>query len=490
MRILNKIKKYYPIVFILQLPLILGFVLPITFYSNFFYVEDIIENNFVELAKKYYLIIIIISNLFCLFLLSIMPIENKVQNKYTSTFFLTNTLSLISVFSTLLSRFFVFEFYYLNLIFYIGQHIVLILLLLCALFSYQKKEFVTIFISLIFCNILALYTGDSKYFLVTALICIMIGWLKFSFRKFLFLTLFFIFSSIFILGFKKIYRDYIHFGGMNKINYSYDKQYSYAPKYNYRNHKDFFFKQKLQFILFSKSYLFSNMCGEGHKYINDRYIEKLIHMTIYDEAGRFKTEKVQIEYLDQFPDVKRFIFSKTNTVCFYFFSFLSRIDFFTHFVQVIKEVNNSNYIKGETYKPIIYTFIPRFILKTKPADNSSEVYVKLLNKFEMQKHKNKTFISINIIVEAWLNFLQKGVVLISIIFGFLLAIVSIFYFSNNLFLTVLSSSLIINLLNFNLSLRQIISSSYHLFIIFITVYYFNIILLKYYRKLQAKKIVN
>jgi len=486
-RILNKIKKYYPIVFILQLPLILGFVLPIAFYSNFFYVEDIIENNFVELAKKYYLIIIIISNLFCFFLLSIIPIKNKVQNKYTRTFFLTNTLSLISVFSTLLSRFFVFEFYYLNVIFYIGQHIVLILLLLCTLFSYQKKEFVTIFTSLIFCNILALYTGDSKYFLLTALICIMIGWLKFSFRKFLFLALFFIFSCIFILGSKKIYRDYVHFGGMNKLNYSYDERYSYAPKYNYRDHKDFFFKQKLQFILFSKSYLYSNVCGEGHKYINDRYIENLIHMMIYDETGKFKTEKVQIEYLDQFPDVKRVIFSKTNTVCYYFFGFLSRIDFFTHFTQVIKVVNNSNYIKGETYKPIIYTFIPRFILKTKPVENSSEIYVKLLNKFEMQDHKNKTVISINIIVEAWLNFLQKGVVLISIIFGFLLAIASIFYFSNNLFLTVLSSSIIINLLNFNLSLRQIISGSYQLFIIFITIYYFNIILLKYYRKLQAKK---
>ena len=487
MRILDKIKKYYPIIFILQLPLILGFVLPITFYSNFFYVEDIIENSFVELAKKNYLIIIIISNLFCVFSLSAIPIEKKVHNKYIPSFFLIITLSLISAFSTLLSRFFVFEFYYFNIIFYIGQHIILILLLLSSLFSYQKKEFVTIFTSIIFCNILALYTGDSKYFLLTGLICIIIGWFKFSLRKFIFVASFFIFSSIFILGFKKTYRDYVHFGGMNKINYVFDERYSYAPKYNYRNYEDFFFKQKLQFILFSKSYLYSNVCGEGHKYINDRYIERLIFMMIYDQAGGFKKERVPIEYLDYFPDIKKVILSKTNTACFYFFGFLSRIDFFSHFAQVIKEVNNFNYVKGETYKPIIYTFIPRFILKTKPVENSSEVYVKLLKKFEMQDHKNKTEISINIIVEAWLNYLQKGIFLISIIFGFLLTIISILYFSNNLFLTALSSSLTINLLNFNLSLRQIISGSYQLFIIFITIYYLNIILLKYYRKLQVKK---
>ena len=150
-------------------------------------------------------------------------------------------------------------------------------------------------------------------------------------------------------------------------------------------------------------------------------------------------------------------------------------------------MNNSNYIKGETYKPIVYTFIPRFILKTKPVENSSEVYVRLLDKFKMEDHKNKTVIAINIIIEAWMNFLQKGIILIAIIFGFLLAIISIFYFSTDLFLKVLSSSFIIHLLNFNLSLGQIISGSYQLFIIFIIIYYINIILLKYYRKLQTKK---
>jgi len=487
MQILNKIKKYYPIVIILQLPLILGFALPIAFYSNFFYVDEVIENSFVELAKKNYLIIIIISNLFCFFLISIIPTKKNVHNKYVPSFFLIKILSLISAFSTLLSRFFVFEFYYFNLIFYIGQHIVLILLLLSSLFSYRKKEFVTIFTSIIFCNILALYTGDSKYFLLTALIIMMIAWLKLSFRKFLFIALIFTFSCIFILGSKKIYRDYVHFGGMNKINYKYDEKYSYAPRYNYRNHKDLFFKQKLQFILFSKSYLYSNVCGEGYKYLNDRYIESLIHKMIYEEAGGFREEKVQIENLDNFPDIKKVIFLKTNSVCYYFFSFLSRIDFFSTFAQTIKIVNNSNYIKGETYKPIVYTFIPRFILKTKPVENSSEIYVRLLDKFKIEDHKNKTVIAINIIIEAWINFLQKGIILIAIIFGFLLAMISILYFSTNLFLKVLSSSFIIHLLNFNLSLSQIISGSYQLFIIFIIIYYIYIILLKYYRKLQTKK---
>ena len=50
-------------------------------------------------------------------------------------------------------------------------------------------------------------------------------------------------------------------------------------------------------------------------------------------------------------------------------------------------------------------------------------------------------------------------------------VVSLFYFSNNVFLKVLSSCLIVHMLNFNLSLKQIISGSYQLFIVFILLYF-------------------
>ena len=68
MTYVNKIAKYYPLALILQLPLILGFLLPIFFYDNFYYTESEIENNFVSIAKKNYLIMLLVINLFIFFL--------------------------------------------------------------------------------------------------------------------------------------------------------------------------------------------------------------------------------------------------------------------------------------------------------------------------------------------------------------------------------------------------------------------------------------
>ena len=46
--------KYYPIIAILQ-HLIIGFILPIILYNNFYYAEFEIKNNSVSIAKNYYL---------------------------------------------------------------------------------------------------------------------------------------------------------------------------------------------------------------------------------------------------------------------------------------------------------------------------------------------------------------------------------------------------------------------------------------------------
>ena len=96
-----------------------------------------------------------------------------------------SSLSAFSAISSLLSKLFVFEIYYFNLLFYIGQNVVLILFLLQITFYYQKKELLVIFLSIIFCNIISLYTGDSKFFLITSLTFLIVGYYKYNLKKYL-----------------------------------------------------------------------------------------------------------------------------------------------------------------------------------------------------------------------------------------------------------------------------------------------------------------
>ena len=63
----KKILKYYPIIAILQIPLIIGFILPIILYNNFYYTEFEIKNNSVSIAKNYYLTFIFIFKLIMFF---------------------------------------------------------------------------------------------------------------------------------------------------------------------------------------------------------------------------------------------------------------------------------------------------------------------------------------------------------------------------------------------------------------------------------------
>ena len=307
-----------------------------------------------------------------------------------------------------------FEIYYFNLLFYIGQQAAFVLFLFYSTLDFKKKELVIIFISIILNNILSLYSGDSKLFLITLLIFMLVGYFRFSFKKFVYTVLICVLFSILVLGIKKIYRDYMHYGGMDKLNYKYeDQNTTYAKKFDYRNVSDFFLKQKLEFLIFNKSYLYSNICGYGHEY-KSKYggdIEDLISRFVFKD-GKITKGSLDLKILNDFPKLKKFIKQKTQTHCYIFFRFVHRIDFFSPFAQVVSEINVSNYVKGKTYKPILYTFIPRFIFKNKPIDNADEVYMKLMNNLKHVKDKNRTIISVSILTEAWINYLGKGIYII------------------------------------------------------------------------------
>ena len=60
--------------------------------------------------------------------------------------------------------------------------------------------------------------------------------------------------------------------------------------------------------------------------------------------------------------------------------------------------------------------------------------MKLMNNLKDVKDKNRTIISVSILTEAWINYLGKGIYIIGAIFSILIMVVSLFYFSNNVFL--------------------------------------------------------
>ena len=422
--------KHYPLILILQSPIIIGFVLPILLYKNFYYSDIEIHRSHVVLAKNYYLLSIFIINIICLYFLYLNPFK-KTTNKIIKIEFLTIILvSSFSVLSTFISKLFILDLYYFNLLFYICQHLILILVLLNTTINYRKKELIIIYLSLILCNLICLYSGDSKFFLITLITFIIIVFYKLSFKKFLYVILFSTLLAIAVLGLKKIYRDYVHYGGMDKLNYKYtEENVTYAETIDYRNTEDFFMKQKLDFLVYNKSYLFSNICGNGHQYKREyghdfKYgtdIERLISNLVFKDSKIIK-QKLNLEILNNSSLLKKFIELKTQSHCYIFFRFVHRIDFFSPFAQVVNEVNISNYVQGKTYKPILYTFTPRFIFKNKPIDNADEVYMKLMDNLKSSEDTNRTIISVSILTEAWINFLNNGIFFISFL-------VSLFYVS-------------------------------------------------------------
>ena len=149
--------------------------------------------------------------------------------------------------------------------------------------------------------------------------------------------------AIVVLGLKKIYRDYVHYGGMDKLNYKYaEENVTYAETFDYRNTEDFFMKQKLDFLVYNKSYLFSNICGNGHQYKREyghdfKYgtdIERLISNLVFKDSKIIK-QKLNLEILNTSSLLKKFIELKTQSHCYIFFRFVHRIDFFSPFAQVV-----------------------------------------------------------------------------------------------------------------------------------------------------------
>tara|TARA_Y100001970_G_C14236529_1_gene862165 strand:- start:1227 stop:2693 length:1467 start_codon:yes stop_codon:yes gene_type:complete len=479
--------KHYPLILILQSPIILGFVLPILFYNNFYYSEFEVDKSYVVLAKNYYLLSILIINILCLYFLYFNPFK-KLKNKIVKIEFLTIILiSLFSILSTFISKLFILDLYYYNLLFYIGQHFILILMLLNTTINYRKKDLIIIYFSLFLCNLICLYSGDSKFFLITLITFIIIVSYKFSLKKFLYVIFLSTLLAITVLGLKKIYRDYVHYGGMDKLNYQYtEKNVTYPEIYDYRNAEDFFMKQKLEFLVYNKSYLYSDICSNGYKFQNT-IIENLISSLVF-ENGKYKKNKLNLNFLENFPEIKEFLNLKTQSSCYIFFRFVHRIDFFSPLVQVISEVNELHAVNGKTYIPIFYTFIPRILFENKPIDNADDVYMKLMNNLKNKDDRNRTIISVSILTEAWINFLNNGIFIISFIMGIFYTSILVFILSNNILLKFLGASLIIHVVNLNLSLKQIFSGSYQLFVIFVLFYFLCQVIEIFFSRIVKKNI--
>ena len=157
----------------------------------------------------------------------------------------------------------------------------------------------------------------------------LVGYFRFGFKKFVYTVLICVLFSILVLGIKKIYRDYMHYGGMDKLNYKYeDQNTTYAKKFDYRNVSDFFLKQKLEFLIFNKSYLYSNICGYGHEYKSDGGdIEDLISRFVFKD-GEITKGSLDLKILNDFPKLKKFIEQKLKLIVIFFSDLFTELIFF------------------------------------------------------------------------------------------------------------------------------------------------------------------
>ena len=112
--------------------------------------------------------------------------------------------------------------------------------------------------------------GISKYTLISMVILIStISYLKLKHYITLFLIL--VCISISVLGLKKVYRDIMFLGGMDKLNYTYDKENTTYTNQITDNKKsfnyDYFFNEKIEYLKFDKSY-FSQIVAEKLAILN------------------------------------------------------------------------------------------------------------------------------------------------------------------------------------------------------------------------------
>ena len=85
--------------------------------------------------------------------------------------------------------------------------------------------------------------------------------------------------------------------------------------------------------------------------------------------------------------------------------------------------------------------------------------------------KNRTVISVNPFAEAYMNYGNNGLYMIVAIYF----LIFLFFFlatnTRNIFILAISYSLVISIINTNLSAKQIIGGSYQLFVIYILLYF-------------------
>ena len=455
-------------IFLIQSPMILGFLLPYIFYSDFFYTETRIDDFYVNQAFKFFLINIIVINIFIIVTLFFVK-----EKEYTLKHNFTHLFGSISLIASLISRFFDL-YYYLDLFFYISQFLILLNILIISHHKNQKKNIFINCIYIFLCCLLSLYTGDSKYTLVSLIVILIITIDYLNFKQYLFLILIFTIISSTVLGFKKIYRDIIFSGGMDKLNYSYnDENTTYTEnqinkpkiKLNY----NYFLNEKIDYLKFDKSYFFSNYCGvfNYNDYKNNAitYLDDYLSKYQYDNIKKNNLIELNIE-------------KKVNSFCYTFFRAVGRIDLLTQLSQANYLVKTSSKKNGDSYKPILFIPIPRFLLKNKPTDNADEIWMSFIPAIKNPLDKNRTIISVNPFSEAFMNFMNNG----KYITIFIYVIIFLLYLSasrsNNILLITTSYSLIINIINTNLSAKQIFGSSYQILVIYLLIYFTSYLLKK------------
>ena len=452
--------QFYCKTLIIQGPIILGFLLPYLFYSNFFYVNERIDEIFVTEAFNFFLRHIIFLNIVIIFLSFFIKKKN-----YKSNYNFIHFFGVISIISTIISRLFDLN-YYINLSLYIAQFLILLNLLIIAHMNETKKNIFINCVYIFMCCLVSIYSGDSKYTLISIMVILIstISYLKL--KHYITLLLILVCISISVLGLKKVYRDIMFSGGMDKLNYTYDKENTTYTNQITDNKKsfnyDYFFNEKIEYLKFDKSYFFSNSCGKI-SYIEFRNRENEI---LNNYALKYKFNDNEVKIL-----IESNIENKLNTFCYLFFRFVNRIDLLTQLSQSTYLLNNKNSLNGLSYKPIFYIPIPRFILKDKPRDNADDLWMNIITKIKDPLDKNRTIISVNPFTEAYMNFKNNGLYLI--IFIYLIIFLLQFYISSskNIPLLAISYSLIIHIINTNLSAKQIFGGSYQLFVIYIVLFF-------------------
>jgi hypothetical protein len=452
--------QFYCKTLIIQGPVILGFLLPYIFYNDFFYGREKIDEIFVTEAFNFFLKHIIFLNILIVVLSFFVKKKNYKLNYNFIHFF-----GVISIISTIGSRLFDLN-YYLNLSLYIAQFLILLNLLIIAHINETKKNIFTNCIYIIICCLISIYSGDSKYTLISSIIILISTINYLHIKHYLSLVLIFICISISVLGFKKIYRDLMFSGGMDKLNYTFDKENTTYT--NYINDKkkslnyDYFFDEKIEYLKFNKSYFFSNSCGK----INyDEYRYKRIEI-LNNYVIKYKFNNDEVKNL-----IESNIENKLNTFCYLFFRFINRIDLLTQLSQSTYLLNNKSSLKGLSYKPIFYIPIPRFILKNKPQDNADDLWMSIITKIKDPLDKNRTIISVNPFTEAYMNFKNNGLYVIILIYFIIYLLQFYIVSSKNIALLAISYSLIIHIINTNLSAKQIFGGSYQLFVIYIVLFF-------------------